>query len=60
MKGWSSVLRRGVVQAAVVVGLLLAAVGVAPPCAQAQSAIDTHLAGGIGAWKDAGLPVLGG
>lgn len=38
MKGWSSVLRRGVVQAAVVVGLLLAAVGVAPPCAQAQSA----------------------
>lgn len=29
-------------------------------CAQAQSAIDTHLAGGIGAWKDAGLPVVGG
>lgn len=28
-------------------------------CAQAQSAIDTHLAGGIGAWKDAGLPVIG-
>lgn len=28
-------------------------------CAQAQSAIDTHLAGGIGAWKDAGLPVVG-
>lgn len=29
-------------------------------CAQAQSAIDTHLAGGIGAWKDAGFPVVGG
>lgn len=29
-------------------------------CARAQSAIDTHLAGGIGAWKDAGLPVIGG
>ena len=29
-------------------------------CARAQSAIDTHLAGGIGAWKDAGLPVVGG
>jgi len=29
-------------------------------CVQAQSAIDTHLAGGIGAWKDAGLPVVGG
>ncbi|MBS0282981.1 MAG: rhodanese-like domain-containing protein [Proteobacteria bacterium] len=29
-------------------------------CAQAQSAIDTHLAGGIGAWKDAGLPVVAG
>ena len=29
-------------------------------CAQAQSAIDTHLAGGIGAWKDAGLPVISG
>ena len=29
-------------------------------CAQAQSAIDTHLAGGIGAWKDAGFPVISG
>lgn len=29
-------------------------------CAQAQSAINTHLAGGIGAWKDAGFPVVGG
>lgn len=29
-------------------------------CAQAQSAIDTHLAGGIAAWKDAGFPVVGG
>ncbi|QKR99845.1 rhodanese-like domain-containing protein [Sphingomonas sp. CL5.1] len=29
-------------------------------CAAAQAAIDTHLAGGIGAWKDAGLPVVGG
>jgi rhodanese-related sulfurtransferase len=28
-------------------------------CAQATSAIDTHLAGGIGAWKGAGLPVVG-
>jgi rhodanese-related sulfurtransferase len=26
-------------------------------CATAKSAIDTHLAGGIGAWKAAGLPV---
>lgn len=26
-------------------------------CASAQSNIDTHLAGGIGAWKAAGLPV---
>ena len=26
-------------------------------CAAAQSEIDTHLAGGIGAWKSAGLPV---
>lgn len=26
-------------------------------CASAQVAIDTHLAGGIGAWKAAGLPV---
>ncbi|OYX63331.1 MAG: sulfurtransferase [Sphingomonadales bacterium 32-64-17] len=29
-------------------------------CAAAQSAIDTHLAGGIGAWKNAGFPVVGG
>ena len=29
-------------------------------CASAQSAIDTHLAGGIGAWKQAGLPVVRG
>ena len=29
-------------------------------CAAAQSVIDTHLAGGIGAWKDAGMPVVGG
>lgn len=29
-------------------------------CGQAQSAIDTHLAGGIGAWKSAGLPVVTG
>lgn len=28
-------------------------------CATAQSAIDTHLAGGIGAWKNAGFPVIG-
>lgn len=26
-------------------------------CAKAQAAVDTHLAGGIGAWKAAGLPV---
>lgn len=26
-------------------------------CASAQAAIDTHLAGGIGAWIGAGLPV---
>ncbi|MEC8457649.1 MAG: rhodanese-like domain-containing protein [Pseudomonadota bacterium] len=26
-------------------------------CAEAQSTIDTHLAGGLGAWKSAGLPV---
>lgn len=26
-------------------------------CAKAQAAIDTHLAGGLGAWKSAGLPV---
>ena len=29
-------------------------------CAAAQSVIDTPLAGGIGAWKDAGMPVVGG
>jgi rhodanese-related sulfurtransferase len=29
-------------------------------CGAAQSAIDTHLAGGIGAWKSAGLPVVTG
>jgi rhodanese-related sulfurtransferase len=27
-------------------------------CATAQAAIDTHLAGGIGAWAAAGLPVV--
>lgn len=27
-------------------------------CASAQAAIDTHLAGGIGAWAAAGLPVV--
>lgn len=27
-------------------------------CEKAQAAIDTHLAGGIGAWKAAGLPVV--
>lgn len=26
-------------------------------CAKAEAAVDTHLAGGIGAWKAAGLPV---
>lgn len=26
-------------------------------CAQAEAAVDTHLAGGIGAWKAAGLPL---
>ncbi|WP_336965119.1 rhodanese-like domain-containing protein [Sphingobium aquiterrae] len=26
-------------------------------CASAQASIDTHLAGGIGAWKAAGFPV---
>lgn len=25
-------------------------------CAQAQAAVDTHLAGGFGAWRAAGLP----
>lgn len=29
-------------------------------CAAARAAIDTHLAGGIGAWKGAGLPVVRG
>lgn len=29
-------------------------------CAKAQVAVDTHLAGGIGAWKAAGLPVVNG
>lgn len=29
-------------------------------CAAAQAAIDTHLAGGIAAWKAAGLPVTQG
>ena len=29
-------------------------------CAAAQAVIDTHLAGGIGAWKAAGLPVTQG
>ncbi|WP_422056398.1 rhodanese-like domain-containing protein [Sphingomonas sp.] len=29
-------------------------------CAVAQAAVDTHLAGGIGAWKAAGLPVTQG
>ncbi len=28
-------------------------------CAAAGAAVDTHLAGGIGAWKAAGLPVAG-
>jgi rhodanese-related sulfurtransferase len=27
-------------------------------CAEAGAAVDTHLAGGIGAWKAAGLPVV--
>ncbi|WP_313670176.1 rhodanese-like domain-containing protein [Sandarakinorhabdus sp.] len=27
-------------------------------CATAQASVDTHLAGGIGAWKSAGLPVV--
>lgn len=26
-------------------------------CAQARAGIDTHLAGGFGAWRQAGLPV---
>lgn len=29
-------------------------------CAEAGESIDTHLAGGIGAWKAAGLPVVRG
>ncbi|WP_416906986.1 MAG: rhodanese-like domain-containing protein [Polymorphobacter sp.] len=29
-------------------------------CAAAEAAIDTHLAGGIGAWAAAGLPVVTG
>jgi rhodanese-related sulfurtransferase len=29
-------------------------------CASAKAAIDTHLAGGIGAWAEAGLPVVTG
>jgi len=29
-------------------------------CAEAQSVVDTHLAGGIGAWKEAGFPVVAG
>lgn len=29
-------------------------------CAAAQAVIDTHLAGGIAAWKAAGLPVTQG
>ncbi|WP_404710488.1 rhodanese-like domain-containing protein [Sphingomonas sp. MMS24-J13] len=29
-------------------------------CAQAQAPIDTHLGGGIGAWKEAGLPIVSG
>jgi rhodanese-related sulfurtransferase len=29
-------------------------------CAAARAAIETHLAGGIGAWKAAGLPVVSG
>lgn len=29
-------------------------------CAVAEAAVDTHLAGGIAAWKAAGLPVTAG
>lgn len=29
-------------------------------CAAAQAAVDTHLAGGIGAWQAAGLPLVRG
>ena len=29
-------------------------------CARARSAIDTHLAGGIAAWRNAGFPMVGG
>lgn len=27
-------------------------------CSQAQAAVDTHLAGGFGAWRAAGLPAV--
>lgn len=29
-------------------------------CSAAQAVIDTHLAGGIGAWQSAGLPIVRG
>ncbi len=29
-------------------------------CAQAGAAVDTHLAGGLAAWREAGLPVVRG
>lgn len=29
-------------------------------CAEAQSLVETHLAGGINAWKEAGFPVVAG
>lgn len=29
-------------------------------CAQAGAAVDTHLEGGLAAWKEAGLPVVRG
>lgn len=29
-------------------------------CQKANQAIETHLAGGLGAWKAAGLPTVGG
>jgi rhodanese-related sulfurtransferase len=29
-------------------------------CSVAQASIDTHLAGGLAAWKAAGLPVVKG
>lgn len=28
-------------------------------CAAAQATVDTHLAGGFGAWQEAGLPIEG-